>query len=90
MADTGSGAYTDVQTYDTQYRPLSETWGGTDPNAVPGGYAYDWQGDQLNTTTVTSNGATVEVDTMRYNCSTARTARVPRIRAGVSQMRLYR
>lgn len=77
--DTGSGAFHGVVAFDAQDRELSETWGGSDPSMVDSDLAYAWNGDQLDSSTYRSGTtaaphqlATVEVDTIRYDCAMAR------------------
>lgn len=77
--DTGNGAFHGTLSYDNQDRVLSETWGGTDPSVIDSDATYAWNGDQLDTMTYRSGTSdaptqltTVEVDTLRYDCSSAR------------------
>jgi YD repeat-containing protein len=78
--DTGNGAFTGVITYDTtDFRELSETWGGSDPSAWASATVYNWSGEQLDSITYSSGTqdapkmlTTVEVDTLRYDCAMAR------------------
>ena len=90
--DTGGGAFTSTMTYDTDdFRPLSETWGGSHPSVIDGDETFGWNGAQLDTITIRSGSETaphqldvVQVDTMKYNCAAARTLagkRMPRIKA---------
>jgi YD repeat-containing protein len=78
--DTGSGAFHGVIAYDTDFRELSEVWGGSDPNAVASSTVFDWSGDQLNGITYSSGTplAVVEVDTVRYQCGAARAGKTTR------------
>lgn len=65
--DTANGAFHGVVRYDDRARELSETWGGSDPNAETRSTTYVYAGDQLQTATyVTANGT--EIDTMKYRC----------------------
>ncbi len=77
--DTGNGAWTDVTTYRADWAELSDVWGGSDSSAVAGSYTYLWDGDSLVSTTYRSGSAdapqqleTLEVDTLRYDCASAR------------------
>ena len=75
--DTGSGAFHGVIAYDTAGHELSELWDGTDPAAIASSDVYVWSGDDLLSVTYASGTtaaphtlATVEVDTLRYDCAT--------------------
>ncbi len=72
--DSGAGASHGVIAYDTDFRELSEVWGGSDPNAVASSTVFDWSGDQLNDITYSAGTPlqVVEVDTLRYSCAAAR------------------
>jgi YD repeat-containing protein len=72
--DTGSGAFHGDIVYDDRDRELSETWGGSDPNAASTQTEYVYAGDRLVSATYRQGKplATVEVDTLRYDCDTAR------------------
>jgi len=79
-SDTGNGAWTDELTYDEQFRIVSAEWGGSDPAAIAGDQVYAWSGDQLSAVTYRSGSQqapqqldVVQVDTLRYDCSAART-----------------
>jgi hypothetical protein len=79
-SDWNNGAYTDVMAYDDQYRFLGETWGGSDPAAIAGDETYDWNGEQLVSAVYRSGSQDapkqvelIETDTLRYDCSQART-----------------
>jgi len=67
--DTDNGAFHGVVVYDAQSRELSETWGGSDPQATARSTVYLYAGDLLQTVTYQEAGAT-ETDTMRYACDT--------------------
>jgi|GEM_PF-2129945 len=80
-ADTGNGAWTEVLTYDSAGRELTDAWGGSDPSAIAGDYTFAWDGDNVVAETYRSATAdapttlqTIEVDTLRYDCAMARTA----------------
>jgi hypothetical protein len=92
-ADTGNGAWTDVVTYDSSGRELTDAWGGSDPSAIAGDYTFAWNGDSVSSETYRSGStdapatlSTIEVDTFRYDCAMARlggtghAARVHRVR----------
>ena len=78
--DTGSGAYTGVITYDADNNELSEVWGGADPSAIASSDVFTWSGDDMQSA-VYSSGTTAtpdvlttfETDTVRYDCTSART-----------------
>ena len=77
--DTDNGAIVGVLTYGTDYRPLTSSWTGTDPQMIDGDETWAWSGDQLDTITYRSGSETaphqlevVQVDTMLYNCASAR------------------
>lgn len=79
----GYGAYTDVMTYDDQYRYLGDVWGGSDPAAIAGDETYNWNGDQLVSAVYRSGTQDapkqvdlVETDTLRYDCAMARTGAI--------------
>lgn len=79
-ADTGNGAWTDVVTYDSSGRELTDAWGGSDPSAIVGDYTFAWGGDSVlsetyrsGTTDAPTTLQTIEVDTLRYDCAMART-----------------
>jgi YD repeat-containing protein len=79
-SDTGNGAYHGVYTYDDQYRELSEVWGGTAQGMIDWSEVMTYNNDQLANMTYSSGTAQdpqtltpVEVDTMRYDCSSSRT-----------------
>jgi YD repeat-containing protein len=76
--DTGNGAFHGVVAYGSDFRELSETWGGTDPNATASTTVYAWTGDQLDTITYTQDQF-VETDTFRYQCAAARAGRTARV-----------
>jgi YD repeat-containing protein len=85
-SDTGNGAWQDVLTFDADYRILSATWGGTDPSVIDGEQVYAWTGDQLDTVTYRSGSEQaphqldlVQVDTLRYDCSAARTGKTTKM-----------
>jgi YD repeat-containing protein len=78
-SDTGNGAWTDVVTYDADFRLLSFAWGGNDPSVIEGEQVYTWNGDSLANVTYSSGTeqaphqvSLVQTDTMRYDCSMAR------------------
>ncbi len=79
--DTGAGAFHGVIAYDTDFRELSEVWGGTDPDAIASSTVFDWSGDQLNAITYSSGTPlqVVEVDTLRYTCAAAHRAGTTRL-----------
>ena len=68
--DTDHGAFLGVITYDDQSRELSETWGGSDPQAQQQQTTYVWSGERLASITFMQGTplATVEVETPRYRC----------------------
>jgi YD repeat-containing protein len=75
--DTGNGAFHGVVIYDDRDHELSESWDGTDPGALASENLYDWDGDRLLSITYRSGSqaaphqlATVQVDTLRYDCTT--------------------
>jgi YD repeat-containing protein len=70
MIDTDHGAFVGVITYDDQSRELSETWGGSDPQAQAQQTTYTWSGERLSSVTFMQGTplATVEVETPRYRC----------------------
>jgi YD repeat-containing protein len=77
--DTNHGAWTGTITYDADLRELSETYGGSDPNAIATDYEYSWSGDRLLGATYKQSPnndpaqmATVEADQLDYNCVAAR------------------
>jgi YD repeat-containing protein len=72
--DTGSGAFHGDIVYDEQNRELSETWGGTDPNAPASEIDYVYAEDRMLSATYRQGKplAVVEVDTLRYDCDTGR------------------
>jgi len=77
--DTGHGGWTDVTTYRADWAELSEVWGGSDPSAIAGSYTYVWDGDSLvsevyrtGSEAAPTTVETIETDTMRYACSSAR------------------
>ena len=77
--DSGAGAFHGVISYDADGNELSETWGGTDPSAIAGSYAFAWTGDQLLSETYSSGTqdapqtvSVVETDTLVYDCAAAR------------------
>jgi YD repeat-containing protein len=79
--DTDNGAFTGVIVYDADGGELSETWGGSDPSAIASQDVYNWSGDELLSATYSSGSTdapdqlvTVETDTVRYDCSSARAA----------------
>jgi YD repeat-containing protein len=79
-SDTGNGAWTDVTTYGADWTELSDVWGGSDPSAIAGEYTLAWDGDALVSETYRSGSQdaptqleTIEIDTLRYDCSSART-----------------
>ena len=79
-SDTGNGKWTDVTTYGADWIELSDVWGGSDPSAIAGDYTLVWDGDALVSETYRSGSQdaptqleTIEVDTLRYDCSAART-----------------
>jgi hypothetical protein len=82
-SDYGNGAYTDVMTYDDQYRYLGDVWDGSDATTIAGNETYNWNGDQF-VSAVYSSGSQdapkavqlVETDTLRYDCSMARTGAI--------------
>jgi hypothetical protein len=88
-ADTGNGAWTDVITYDSAGRELTDVWGGSDPSAIAGDYTFAWDGDNVTSETYRSGTtdapttlSTIEVDTLRYDCAMARlgaTGHAPRV-----------
>ena len=87
-----NGAWTDVVSFDPDGRELSEVWGGSDPQAIDGSDVYAWDGDALLSATYSSGTEqqpqqlqTVEVDTLRYDCSNAR--RVTRAPVHLGAMR---
>jgi len=67
--DTDNGAFHGVVVYDDQSRELSETWGGSDPQATARSTVYDYAGDLLQSVTYHEASST-EIDTMRYACDT--------------------
>jgi YD repeat-containing protein len=69
--DYNSGAVHGVEAYDADFRPLSETWTGTDPDMVDSSSTYAWDDDRLLTVTSTY-GDDSQITTMRYDCSAAR------------------
>jgi YD repeat-containing protein len=78
-ADTGNGAFTEVLTFDSQNRELSDDTGGTDPNAWFTSDVFAWSGDNLASVTYSAASqaasqtlSTVEVDTIQYQCAAAR------------------
>ncbi|MEP6861355.1 MAG: hypothetical protein ABJE66_12075 [Deltaproteobacteria bacterium] len=80
-SDTGNGTWTDVITYDNQGRELTDAWGGSDPSAIAGDYTFAWDGDSVlaetyrsGTTDAPTTLQTIEVDTLRYDCTMARLA----------------
>ncbi len=72
--DTNNGGFHGVYLYDDQNRELSETWGGSDPQATSSATSYAYVADQLSTITYQQGAttsdplATVETDTLRYTC----------------------
>ena len=68
--DTDHGAFVGVVTYDDQSRELSETWGGSDPQAQQQQTTYVWSDDRLSSITFMQGTplVTVEVETPRYRC----------------------
>jgi len=77
--DTNNGQWTGVIAYDSDFRELSETYGGSDPSAIATDYAYNWDSDRLLSATYRQSPnndpaqlTTVEVDTLQYNCAAAR------------------
>jgi hypothetical protein len=77
--DTNHGAWTGTITYDADLRELSETYGGSDPNAIATDYEYDWSGDRLLGATYkqspnndASQLKTAELDQLDYSCAAAR------------------
>jgi YD repeat-containing protein len=73
-SDLNNGEIHGVQTYDTSFRPLTETWGGTNPDVVPQSTSYTWDADRL-LSIASSYGSDTSATTMRYDCSAARTNR---------------
>jgi YD repeat-containing protein len=71
-ADLGNGDIHGVQTYDADFRPLSETWGGTNPDVVDQSTTYAWDDDRLLDVSYVY-GDQSQISTMRYDCSAART-----------------
>ncbi len=76
---TNNGAWTGTITYDADLRELSETYGGSDPNAIATDYEYSWSGDRLLAATYKqapnndpAQMTTVELDQLDYSCATAR------------------
>jgi len=76
-----NGAWTELMTYDADFKPLTSEWGGSDPSAIAGDETYAWTGDRLDSVVYRSASETapqqielVETDTMLYNCPIARTA----------------
>lgn len=80
---TSGEGYVGVYAYDADFRPLSETWtGGLDTELT-----YDWNGDQLLSTTYRSGSEnaphtleTVQTSTLKYACAMARAAAGHKIR----------
>lgn len=72
-ADAGNGAFHGVYTYDSDDKPLSETWGGTDPQATPSSTTYSWDADKL-LTIASTYGTDSQLSTLRYDCTAARKA----------------
>lgn len=72
-ADAGNGDIHGVYTYDSDDKPLSEVWTGTDPQMVDSSNVYAWDADRLLTITSTY-GTDSQVSTMRYDCTAARMA----------------
>ncbi len=87
--DTNHGAWTGTITYDADLRELSETYGGSDPNAIATDYEYSWSGDRLLGMTYKQSPnndpaqmTTVESDQLDYSCANALKAgivRTPRV-----------
>jgi len=82
--DTDDGAYHGVIMYDEQSHELSESWDGTGSAAIAQATQYDWSDAQLlittfqqGTTDAPHTLATVEVDTLVYDCARARASRTP-------------
>jgi YD repeat-containing protein len=71
-ADLNNGEIHGVQTYDADYRPLSETWGGTHPDVVDQSTTYAWDDDRL-LTIASTYGTDSQLETLRYDCAAART-----------------
>lgn len=70
-ADLGNGAIHGVSTYTADFYPLSETWGGTNPDVVPSSTSYTWDTDRLISTAYTY-GSDSSITTERYDCTAAR------------------
>ncbi len=83
--DTDNGAFHGVIVYDDQDHELSESWDGTDPGLIAEDSRYEWSGNRLLTETYRSGSTgaphqltTFELDTLRYDCPSARrTTRLP-------------
>lgn len=99
--DTGNGAWVAVMTYDTDdFRPLSSTWGGSDPSVIDGDETFAWNGNNLDTVTYRSGTEAaphqlevVQVDTLKYNCTAARQLaglRSPRVHASFARVNAAR
>jgi hypothetical protein len=77
--DSNHGAYVEQLVYDDREQLLSDSYDGDAPTQIAGGTTYTWDGDRLLGATMRSGSsaapkqlATIEVDTLRYDCSDAR------------------
>lgn len=77
--DTNHGQWTGSITYDADLREVSETYGGTDPNAIATDYEYNWASDRLLDATFKqspnndpSQMTIIEADQLDYSCAASR------------------
>jgi len=68
--DSDGGAFHGEVVYDDRARELSESWGGSDPSAVPTETDYAYAGDRMTSVTYRQGSplVTLQTDTLVYDC----------------------